>query len=113
MQTAPDQIENPYPANPVCDAVDTVGMIECNKHDLAVWEARLNDEYRKALVRVGPVSREKLRQAQRMWLKYRTANCEVYESHGGTIHFLLGSGCIIRMTKERTLELQGFDTGFE
>lgn len=112
-QAAAGKIDDPYPPDVVCTAEDTVGMIACNKHDLSVWDARLNDEYEKALGRVGAVSREKLRQAQRSWLRYRTANCEVYESHGGTIHFLLGGGCMIRMTRERTLELRGFDGGFE
>ena len=113
LQAIAGQIDDPYPLDAVCAAEDTVGMIECQKRDLSVWDARLNDEYQKALGRVGAVSREKLRQAQRAWLQYRAANCEVYESHGGTIHFLLGGGCMIRMTRERTLELRGFDAGFE
>lgn len=109
----PGQSDDPYPPDTICMAEDTVGMIECQKRALSVWDARLNDEYKKALDRVGIASREKLRQAQKSWLRYRAANCEVYESHGGTIHFLLGGGCMLRMTRERTLELRGFDAGYE
>ncbi|MEO1968578.1 MAG: lysozyme inhibitor LprI family protein [Sphingomonadaceae bacterium] len=109
----PGEIDDPYPPDAVCAAEDTIGMIGCQKRDLSVWDARLNDEYQKALGRVGMASREKLRRAQKSWLRYRAANCEVYESHGGTIHFLLGGECMIRMTRERTLELRGFDGGYE
>jgi len=113
LQAAAGQIDNPYPPDADCKAEDTVGMIECQKRDYAIWDARLNDAYKKALSRVGSVSRDRLRQAQRSWIQYRATNCKIYESHAGTIHFLLGGGCMIRMTKERTLELHGFDQGFE
>lgn len=111
VTTAP--ADAPYPPDPACMAEDTVGMVECQKRDLAIWDGRLNREYRAAMQRVGPVSHTKLRKAQRLWIAFRDANCGVYAAHGGTIRALLGGSCMVRMTRERTLELRAFDSGYE
>lgn len=114
MMAAPfAQVASPYPPDDVCMEADTSGMVRCQKHDIAIWERRLEEEYRSALSRVGPVSQERLRQAQETWLRYRDANCRFYEGHGGTISHLLGGGCVIRMTTDRTIELHGLGAGFE
>lgn len=112
VQVVSNGAGTPYPPDVECQAEDTIGMIACQKHDLAIWDRRLNVEYNRALNRVGPASRKRIRDAQRIWLRYRTKNCEIYEGHGGSIHFILGGGCMIEMTKDRTLELRGFDSGF-
>lgn len=107
------QAATPYPADKACTATDTSGMVECQKRDIAVWEARVDKEYRNALDRAGPASQDRLRNAQEMWRRYREANCAFYQGHGGTISHLLGGGCIIRMTMERATELRGLDAGFK
>jgi uncharacterized protein YecT (DUF1311 family) len=55
-----------------------------------------------------PRTRVKLRAAERLWLRYRQANCEaeasVYE--GGTIQPLIELRCVARLTRERAAELK-------
>lgn len=64
LQAVAGQIDDPYSLDAACTAEDMTGMIECQKRDLSVWDAPLNDEYQKALGRVGAVSRQKLKQAR-------------------------------------------------
>ena len=50
-----------------------------------------------------------LRDAQRLWIKYRDANCGMYYSFsGGTMDMLNGAGCELSMTKERADTLEWF-----
>ncbi|MFK1437837.1 lysozyme inhibitor LprI family protein [Pseudomonas aeruginosa] len=45
--------------------------------------------------------------AQRLWVKFRDADCGVYYSlTGGTMDMLNGSGCELAMTKERAESLE-------
>jgi uncharacterized protein YecT (DUF1311 family) len=48
-----------------------------------------------------------LRAAQRLWIKYRDANCLYYRLGEGSVAIVDGASCFLRMTKERALELEG------
>lgn len=55
-----------------------------------------------------PRSRVKLRAAERLWDRYRKANCEAETSiyEGGTIQPLIELRCMARITRERAAELK-------
>ncbi|MNE96117.1 hypothetical protein D3C80_1942820 [compost metagenome] len=59
---------------------------------------------------VMPVEQQqKLREAQRIWIKYRDADCGMhYTLTGGTMDLLNGAGCELTMTQERASSLEWF-----
>ena len=110
IQSSSSDEPPPYPADPPCTADGTTyGMARCLEQQADVWEKRLNDEYGAALKRVSAEAAPSLRRAQRLWVKYREANCEMYSNHGGTVSQLLSNGCWLEMAKSRTVELHGMD----
>jgi len=97
----------PYPPDPDCQIYgdgSTIAMAECLSAQSDTWERRLDAAYAAALAS-GEVDRVKLRQAQRAWLRYRDANCEMYDAVSGSIHTILAGTCQRNMTRDRTLEL--------
>lgn len=97
----------PYPADADCENYgdgSTVAMSECLSAQSKTWDQRLNVEYSAALKR-GEIEADKLRSAQRAWLRYRDANCAAYYSVKGTINITLTGHCYVDMTRARTLEL--------
>ncbi|MBY0345301.1 MAG: lysozyme inhibitor LprI family protein, partial [Neisseriaceae bacterium] len=54
-------------------------------------------------------SQQQLLIAQRAWLKFRDAECKIYEKmyEGGTIQGLAVLSCLEGLTKERRLRLNG------
>ena len=54
-----------------------------------------------------PDKRLPLQDVQRLWIKYRDANCGFAGSAtGGTIDQVNGSGCVLDMTQTRAQELE-------
>ncbi len=79
----------------------------CTQAQVKAWDYSLNAEYQNALVRVPDNQRPLLVEAQRLWVKYRNANCAVEFAHGGTVSAYLGKQCILNMTRDRSKELHG------
>ncbi len=52
-----------------------LGMAQCYDRETAVWDERLNQNYKKRLDEADPVYRDALRKMQRAWLAYRDAKC--------------------------------------
>lgn len=85
----------------------TVSMNECNNAEIAREDKRLNQAYKKAMGALGPLQKGKLRDTQRIWIKYIDSNCDLYYTlTGGTMDMLNGGGCRLRMTSERADELE-------
>jgi len=52
-------------------------------------------------------NKQKLLNSQRIWIKFRDADCGIYYSlTGGTMDILNGSGCELSMTRERAEALE-------
>lgn len=71
-------------------------------------DAALNTQYRTTISGLSPASRTLLRDAQRAWIGFRDQQCR-YESsavRGGSAYPMVQSGCVARMTTERTRELR-------
>ena len=62
--------------------------------------------YQQALKDAQPKQREQLRKAQRLWIKYRDANCLYYDLGEGTIARIEAGYCMKDMTKTRAVELE-------
>jgi uncharacterized protein YecT (DUF1311 family) len=80
----------------------TVSMLNCMSSETEQQDARLNKNYKAAMQGLQQEQKTQLRDAQRLWIKYRDANCALLGSlTGGTIDSVNGASCLLDMTKER------------
>lgn len=57
---------------------------------------------------LAPEQQTQRRDARRLWIKYRDTNCRLYGSlTGGTGGRLNGAGCMLEMSRERAVEIEG------
>lgn len=91
---------------PCGDQPNTVAIVECVEAKTKVWDDRLNRAYKNLPQRLDAGQLGPLKEAQRLWLKYRDANCAFYGSQEGTIRQVQAAECRRSMTKDRALELE-------
>ena len=84
----------------------TLDTVKCVEGKTAEWDRRLNLAYKDLKQRAGAEQQTPLLNAQRLWIKYRDANCAFYATGQGTISQIEVAECLRSMTKERTLELE-------
>ena len=89
-----------------CDG-NTFEMVECLKARTAQWDKRMTIAYQQALKDAVPAQHDQLRAAQRLWIRYRDANCLYYGLGEGTIARLDAGECMRSMTEVRAKELEG------
>jgi len=70
----------------------------------------LNTRYAGIVARVSPATKLLLRDAQRSWIAFRDRQCAFEASgvKGGSAYPMVHSGCLARVTKERTRDLTRF-----
>ena len=97
----------------------TTGISACIVAETEAWDRMLNDEYQqtmaafRALDATGDVAGRglerspTLREAQRAWIAFRDAECELqYARWGlGTMRQIAGANCLLAMTAERAIKL--------
>jgi uncharacterized protein YecT (DUF1311 family) len=93
-------------SNPCADQVSTVAIAECLQARAKVWDLRLNTAYMNLMQRIDAGQRDPLKQAQRLWIQYRDANCRFYGAQEGTIRQIEAAECLRSMTQNRALELE-------
>ena len=87
----------------------TTAMRECNVQELRYQDGLLNRNYKVLMSRLSPVKKEELKRAQRLWIKYRNANCAFYVGlTGGTMDIVNIGSCHVEMTARRVEELNIF-----
>ena len=95
--------------DPCADAQTTAEMRDCTGKEYKQADAELNRVYKQLMSKLEDEGHKTaLKNAQQTWIRYRDTNCE-YESYlnrGGTIYSVIYTGCLTRMTKERTTELR-------
>ena len=73
------------------------------------WDKELNIVYQKIMKTVNPVTKNKLRNAQRAWIKYRDSEIEnsyyINNPDGGSIRVLFSLYTAAKLTEERTVQL--------
>ena len=82
-------------------AVDQMTMTICAQLAYGGADDRLNEVYRALGTRVSEPGRDKLRTAQRAWLRWRDAQC-AFETAGyadGSIHPMLLAMCLAALTQ--------------
>lgn len=83
-------------------------LLACARRQLAEASRELERARADLSADLEPRTRQKLRAAERLWLRYRKANCDseadIYE--GGTIQPLIQLRCMARVTRERAAELK-------
>lgn len=88
-----------------CDG-STYEIVECLKVQTAQWDKRMTIAYQLMLKAGEPKQREQLRAAQRLWIKYRDANCLYYGLGEGTIARIEAGYCMKDLTQTRAVELE-------
>ncbi len=84
------------------------GINACLADDWCAADARLNDVYQRLMRNVGPSEANTLRAAQRAWITFRDAACDVEaaQMRGGSGEPMLWFGCLGRLTDRRVDDLE-------
>jgi uncharacterized protein YecT (DUF1311 family) len=90
----------------------TAGMVEAITAAQEKWEAKLNSAYKVLKQKMPSEEFAALQQAQRAWIAFRDKQIESYGiTYGlmdGTMWTPIHAGAIMRITKERALELENY-----
>jgi uncharacterized protein YecT (DUF1311 family) len=76
--------------------------------DLRKSDERLNVVYDKVRARVSDAGKKSLQTAQQSWLRFRDQECEfeTMGSVGGSIHSMVVTICLTRLTDQRVKDLE-------
>jgi uncharacterized protein YecT (DUF1311 family) len=87
----------------------TAAMLSCMGAETKRQDARLNKAYNDVMAQLSPARKKQLQDAQRLWIKYRDANCHFYaDPEGGTAASVNAASCVMTATAARSKELEGF-----
>jgi uncharacterized protein YecT (DUF1311 family) len=89
----------------------TPEMVDCLMAQHAHWDKELTVAYQRAMKDAVPAQKERLRDAERAWIKYRDANCDYYAAGEGTIARIDAAACMLNMTQKRAEELKNGGAG--
>ena len=89
-----------------CRDRPTSDIVSCVADLTKTWDTRLNQAYKELMARQDTGRKTALRNAQRLWIKYRDANCGFYAEGPGSISQVAAAECLRFMTKQRALELE-------
>lgn len=84
----------------------TAAIVECRDAETKQWDRRLNAAYKALQQRVDAGQRQPLTAAQRLWVRYRDANCGFYAAGEGAVSRVLAAECMRTMTRQRACELE-------
>jgi uncharacterized protein YecT (DUF1311 family) len=92
------------------NANNTPAINYCAAESYKAADRRLNQVYRQLSSTVSGEQKSKLIDAQQTWIQYRDRNCnfETFGSRGGTGYGAFLTGCLERMTKQRTTDFERF-----
>lgn len=84
----------------------TANMLDCIGSEIKQQDARLNQNYKAAMQALERPQQTHLRDAQRLWIKFRDTDCSLRGNlTGGTIDGLNQASCFLDMTKKRADDL--------
>lgn len=84
----------------------TINMLDCMCSETEQQDARLNQNYKAAMQALTPSQQTQLRDAQRLWIKFRDADCALLGSlTGGSIDRINSASCFLDMSKQRADDL--------
>ncbi|TVT67973.1 MAG: DUF1311 domain-containing protein [Pseudomonas sp.] len=80
----------------------TMNMLDCMGSETEQQDARLNQNYKAAMQALDKGQQNQLRDAQRLWINFRDADCALLASlTGGSIDRINSASCFLDMTKQR------------
>ena len=82
----------------------------CSQQSYQAADRKLNQVYQQVVSSLSSEAKQLLTTGQQSWIKFRDNNCnfEVYSSRGGTGYEIFRNGCLERLTKQRTRDLQDY-----
>ena len=91
------------------EGMSTHGQIACVGTEHQRQDAVLNAAYRSAMGKLNPRQKGKLQAAQRAWMAFRDAECIAQQDEDwGSLSTVSANFCVLRMTVERTIALEGY-----
>ncbi|MEL7560480.1 lysozyme inhibitor LprI family protein [Stutzerimonas chloritidismutans] len=106
VQAADDGYSTTYSAFMDESGGVTINMLDCMGSETEQQDARLNQNYKAAMQSLTPAQQTQLRDAQRLWIKFRDADCDLLGSlTGGSIDRISSASCFMDMTKQRADDL--------
>jgi uncharacterized protein YecT (DUF1311 family) len=93
---------------PVGSATDG-HMADCYQIEGAIWDALLNENYKRLLESLDEEQTAKARAMQRAWIAYRDTTCGFYyDKIRGTMAGFMEAACVTRESARRALLLKFF-----
>jgi uncharacterized protein YecT (DUF1311 family) len=91
-------------------ATTTVELKYCSQLSYQQADKALNQVYRKVVSSISGEQKRLLVSGEQAWIKFRDDNCsfETYGSRDGTGYIIFYNGCLERLTKQRTKDLQNY-----
>jgi uncharacterized protein YecT (DUF1311 family) len=84
-------------------------MADCFAIEGVIWDALLNDNYKKLLATLDDEQTAKARTMQRAWIAYRDSTCQFYDDKiRGTMSIMMHAACNTRETARRAMLLDFF-----
>jgi uncharacterized protein YecT (DUF1311 family) len=84
-------------------------MADCFAIEGVIWDALLNDSYKKLLATLDDEQAAKARAMQRAWIAYRDSTCRFYDDKiRGTMSIMMHAACNTRETARRAMLLDFF-----
>jgi uncharacterized protein YecT (DUF1311 family) len=92
------------------NASTTPELKYCSQLSYAAADKKLNQVYKQVISNTKGEQKQLLVSGQTAWIKFRDNNCdfEVYPYRGGTGYEIFRNGCLERLTKQRTEDLQNY-----
>jgi len=96
------------PESPCAKVLVTSDLVSCLSQARTTSDTEMNSLYRNLRKKLGASDANRLIEAQRLWVKYREANCSAERDlyGGGTAAFPAYLGCLEAMTRARSRELR-------
>ena len=91
-------------------AISTLDISRCSKIEQEKVESELNKVYKRVMKNLEAKTKQSLRKAQRIWVKFRKADCDAVYAHNapGSMSGLMYSGCMKSRAEHRIKELNGY-----
>ena len=99
-------------ADPCKTRANQLELTQCADRQLSASDTVLNQTYRKLLADLDDEHRALLQKAQRAWVGFRDADCDLDASTalGGSMYGMLVSDCRTAMTNTRVKDLKALRT---
>ena len=89
---------------------------DCTRRETEVQDARLNRIYRGVMARLSDTERNRLRTAERAWVRRRDPICEAYAvkidgSAATSMSALINLDCVLKATTRRAILIERYGAG--